>query len=154
MGGRYFEIGVRSRSLGYLYGLFNLIGLAFFGKRGLFFRRFPGTMALLFDLSRQQCAPFSCTISIQPTFNNNQAVAQCHRSLLLLPFRSWLSLTSLGSLGNSMPSSNITEKIRSGANFWNKWRATGEGRHVDLSDIDFVKDCPSGDGFYDLPNFR
>ena len=53
-----------------------------------------------------------------------------------------------------MPSSLFLEILQSGAPSWNKWRTTDEGRNADLSDIDFVSDCPGGDGFYDLPEFH
>jgi uncharacterized protein YjbI with pentapeptide repeats len=53
-----------------------------------------------------------------------------------------------------MPSSQVLEKLKSGPDSWNEWRLTDEGRSVDLSDTDFVRDCPSGDGLYDLPEFN
>ncbi len=53
-----------------------------------------------------------------------------------------------------MLSSQVLEKLKSGAKSWNKWRLTDEGRSVDLSDTDFVRDCPSGEEFYDLPLFQ
>lgn len=53
-----------------------------------------------------------------------------------------------------MPSSQTLEVLKFGAEFWNKWRLTDEGRCPDLSDVNFVRDCPSGEGFYDLPIFQ
>lgn len=53
-----------------------------------------------------------------------------------------------------MPSSQVLEKLKSGAKSWNQWRLTDQGRYVDLSDTDFVRDCPSGEEFYDLPEFQ
>jgi hypothetical protein len=52
-----------------------------------------------------------------------------------------------------MPSSKVIEKLKSGAESWNEWRTTDEGRSPDLSDIDFVRDCPSEHGIYGLPEF-
>ncbi|MCP4489836.1 MAG: pentapeptide repeat-containing protein [Gammaproteobacteria bacterium] len=53
-----------------------------------------------------------------------------------------------------MPSSKCLEMLNSGAEAWNKWRNSDDGRSVDLSDINFVSDCPSGDGLYGLPEFH
>ncbi len=53
-----------------------------------------------------------------------------------------------------MPSSNTLEVLSSGAESWNSWRRTEEGRSPDLSDLDFVRDCSQGDGFFDLPEFQ
>lgn len=53
-----------------------------------------------------------------------------------------------------MPSSQALEILKSGAVSWNKWRLTDDGRCADLSDVDFVKDCPAGEGFYALPEFQ
>lgn len=53
-----------------------------------------------------------------------------------------------------MPSLEVLKKLKSGAESWNNWRLTDESRNADLSDTDFVRDCPSGEGFYDLPEFQ
>ncbi len=43
--------------------------------------------------------------------------------------------------------------LNSDVDTWNKWRSTDEGRYVDLSDIDFSRDCSSEEGIYGLPEF-
>jgi len=43
--------------------------------------------------------------------------------------------------------------LNEGASAWNAWRATDQGRSVDLSDINFVDVCPSN-GFYNLPELE
>ena len=53
-----------------------------------------------------------------------------------------------------MPSPKCLEILNSGADAWNAWRNTDDGCCVDLSDIDFVSDCPSSDGIYNLPELR
>ncbi|EJG1687814.1 pentapeptide repeat-containing protein [Vibrio alginolyticus] len=53
-----------------------------------------------------------------------------------------------------MASEQVLEILKSGAENWNKWRLTEEGRRADLSDVDFVRACPSDGGFYDLPEFQ
>ena len=53
-----------------------------------------------------------------------------------------------------MPSSKCLDILNSGVEEWNNWRNTDEGRDVDLSDIDFVSDCPKVEGFYNLPEFN
>lgn len=53
-----------------------------------------------------------------------------------------------------MPSSKALKKIKSGALSWNSWRTTDEGCRVDLSDIDFLRDCPKGKGLSVLPEFE
>ena len=53
-----------------------------------------------------------------------------------------------------MPSSKCLDMLNSGVEAWNNWRRTDEGCYVDLSDIDFVSDCPKVEGFYNLPEFN
>ena len=52
-----------------------------------------------------------------------------------------------------MPTTKCLNMLNSGVEVWNNWRNSDEGRDVDLSDIDFVSDCPKVKGFYNLPEF-
>lgn len=53
-----------------------------------------------------------------------------------------------------MPSTKCLEILNSGAEVWNAWRSTDDGRCADLSDIDFASACPSQDGIYNLPELH
>ena len=53
-----------------------------------------------------------------------------------------------------MPTAKCLNMLNSGVEVWNNWRNSDEGRDVDLSDIDFVSDCPKVERFYNLPEFN
>lgn len=53
-----------------------------------------------------------------------------------------------------MASIECLKMLNAGAQAWNAWRQTDEGRSPDLSDVNFVEECPSGDGMYNLPELN
>lgn len=53
-----------------------------------------------------------------------------------------------------MPSQQTIEILKAGAESWNRWRQTKEGKDVDLSDLDFSRDCPDHERAYTLPEFQ